>query len=96
MRWVRKKTDFTLMSITLSQPVSGNASKGAPQEAPALLKRMSTFGVRASTAAANRLISAIWLRSAGTGVAALPSARARLSTSDALRLVRMTCAPFST
>ena len=41
---VRKNSDLTLRSITLSQPLSGNSSKSAPQAAPALLTRMSSFG----------------------------------------------------
>ena len=41
--WVRKKGDLTFRSITLSQPLSGNSSKGAPQAAPALLTRMSSL-----------------------------------------------------
>ena len=39
---VRKKGAFRLRSTTLSQPLSGNSSKGAPQAAPALLTRMSS------------------------------------------------------
>ena len=41
---VRKNSDLTLRSITLSQPLSGNSSNSAPQAAPALLTRMSSFG----------------------------------------------------
>src|SRR5665213_1458696 len=43
---VRKNTDLTLRSITLSQPLSGNSSNSAPQAAPALLTRMSSLGSR--------------------------------------------------
>ena len=41
---VRKNSDLTLRSMTLSQPLSGNSSNSAPQAAPALLTRMSSFG----------------------------------------------------
>src|ERR1700754_2959693 len=41
---VRKNSDLTLRFITLSQPLSGNSSNSAPQAAPALLTRMSSFG----------------------------------------------------
>src|SRR5476651_431926 len=41
---VRKNSDLTLGSMTLSQPLSGNSSKSAPHAAPALLTRMSSFG----------------------------------------------------
>ena len=40
--WVRKNGAFRLRSTTLSQPLSGNSSYGAPQAAPALLTRMSS------------------------------------------------------
>src|SRR3990167_4073319 len=50
---VRKKGDLTLMSITLSQPASGNPSKGSPQAAPALLTRMSRRSSRASSSLAS-------------------------------------------
>ncbi len=42
--WVRKNGDFRLRSRTLSQPLSGNSSNGAPHAAPALLTRMSSLG----------------------------------------------------
>src|SRR5882724_11458165 len=41
---VRKNTDLTLRSMTLSQPLSGNSSNSAPHAVPALLTRMSSFG----------------------------------------------------
>ena len=50
---VRKNGDFTLRSITLSQPLSGNSSNSAPQAAPALLTRMSSFGSRLTISAAS-------------------------------------------
>ena len=37
--WVRKNGPLTLVSITLSQPCTGNSSSGAPQLAPALFTR---------------------------------------------------------
>src|SRR5882757_10435115 len=42
--FVKKNSDLTLRSITLSQPLSGNSSNSAPHAAPALLTRMSSFG----------------------------------------------------
>ena len=53
--WVRKKGDLRFRSITLSQPLSGNSSKSAPQAAPALLTRMSSFGSRARKPSASAL-----------------------------------------
>ena len=41
---VRKNGVLRLRFITLSQPLSGNSSKSAPQAAPALLTRISSFG----------------------------------------------------
>ena len=41
---VKKNGVFMFRSTTLSQPASGNSSKGAPQAAPALLTRMSSAG----------------------------------------------------
>src|SRR5215470_7248010 len=52
---VRKNSDLTLRSITLSQPLSGNSSKSAPQAAPALLTRMSSFGSSLMISEANLL-----------------------------------------
>src|SRR3979490_2190097 len=40
---VRKNSDLTLRSITLSQPLSGNSSNSARHAAPALLTRMSSL-----------------------------------------------------
>jgi hypothetical protein len=44
--FVKKNGVLTLRFITLSQPLSGNSSKSAPQAAPALLTRMSSFASR--------------------------------------------------
>src|SRR5271154_2885872 len=55
MAWVRKNGVLALRSRTLSQPDSGNSSKGAPQAAPALFTRMSSLGSRAITAAPSAL-----------------------------------------
>ena len=43
---VRKNTPRTLTFITLSQPPGENDSIGSPQEAPALLQRMSSRSQR--------------------------------------------------
>src|SRR5215218_5803484 len=61
---VRKNSDLTLRSITLSQPLSGNSSKSAPQAAPALLTRMSSFG-------SSLIISAACLEQAADGSSAV-------------------------
>ena len=50
---VRKNSDLTFRFITLSQPLSGNSSNSAPQAAPALLTRMSSFGSRLMISAAS-------------------------------------------
>ena len=63
--WVRKKGDFMFRSTTLSQPTSGNSSKGAPQAAPALLTRMSSFCSRSFSAATRPAMPAIFDTSAG-------------------------------
>src|SRR5262245_35393115 len=52
---VRKNGDLTLRFITLSQPLSGNSSKGAPQAAPALLIRMSSLPSRLMISSASAL-----------------------------------------
>jgi len=56
---VRKNGAFRLRFITLSQPLSGNSSNSAPQAAPALLTRMSSFGSRFLISAANVSIQAM-------------------------------------
>src|SRR6266481_7378911 len=43
---VRKNGVLRLRFFYLSQPLSGNSSKSAPQAAPALLTRISSFGSR--------------------------------------------------
>ena len=45
---------LTLMSSTLSKPMSGNSPSGAPQAAPALFTRMSTWDSRSVNAADER------------------------------------------
>ena len=52
---VRKNGVLTLRSMTLSQPFSGNSSNSAPQAAPALLTRMSSFFSRFLISAASVL-----------------------------------------
>src|SRR6266853_4863800 len=56
---VKKNGVLTLRFITLSQPLSGNSSNSAPQAAPALLTRMSSFG-------SSRMISAASLSQPST------------------------------
>src|SRR5580693_8284168 len=55
---VRKNGVLAFRLSTLSQPSSGNSSKAAPQAAPALLTRISTFGSLSITAAASPLAPA--------------------------------------
>ena len=65
-RTVRKNGPFRLMSITLSQPDSGNSSSGAPQAAPALLTRMSSFSSRSRKSAQKRSTPSTDARSLGS------------------------------
>ncbi len=48
--WVSMNGALTLMSITLSKPISGNSPSGAPHAAPALLTRMSICDSRSVSA----------------------------------------------
>src|SRR5277367_5599053 len=50
---VRKKTDLTLVSITLSQPASEYSAIGAPHAAPALFTRTFRLVSRAHISAAS-------------------------------------------
>ena len=70
--WVRKKTPLTLVSITLSQPTSGNCSIGAPQAAPALLTRMSSLGSSLASRAARLSTPSMRDRSAGSAMQVPP------------------------
>src|SRR5271169_6648431 len=53
MAWVKKNGVLAFRVRTLSHPSSGNSSNFAPQAAPALFTRISTFGSLAMTAAAS-------------------------------------------
>ena len=65
---VRKNTPFTLVSITLSQPASGNSSIGAPQVAPALLMRTSSLSSCDDNAATTVSMPSIDDRSPAIGI----------------------------
>ena len=54
--WVRKNGVFMLRSTVLSQPLSGNSSNSAPQAAPALFTKMSSFDSRLEISATSEAI----------------------------------------
>ena len=62
---MRKNTPLTLVSITLSQPTSGNSSSGAPHDAPALFTSTSSCDSAPSKVLTNELIPSSCDRSAG-------------------------------
>ena len=69
---VKKNTPLTLVSITLSQPTSGNWSSGAPQEAPALFTKISSLASRWASWAARLSTPARVDRSAGKAMHSPP------------------------
>ena len=80
--WMLRKTLLTFRFITLSNELSGVLSNDAPQEAPALAKRMSTCSVCLPTSATRRSTSEAWEMSAGTEMA-LPGNGSALRASQA-------------
>ena len=62
---VKKKMPFTLVSMTLSQPISGYVSIGSPQATPALLIKISSLSSFALIASARASMPSTLETSAG-------------------------------
>src|SRR5215469_5485273 len=94
---VRKKTDLTLVSITLSHPDSGYSAAGAIHTAPALFTRIFKRDSCAATSVASAAQPAAVETSAGTEMhsPALLNSFATSSHTDFLRDEMYTFAPPS-